>query len=215
MLAAVIAVIYLIKYVKSQIRKARKFVDHISAVTEENMRTPLTLSNNESLMLMRIKKDFPEFNADIAKQTVMAAVADYFALLNNGTGIERLRPVCTAAFVNELEGVMINGTQKFNELKCHKTVISDYRKNGEEAVITYQTALEYALENKALSQHIYETKYVYYLSLDNEGENSSLVCKNCGAPIGTLEEKVCEYCGAQINASIERTWKVNTIHKTR
>ena len=179
------------------------------------MRTPLTLSNNESVMLMRIRKDFPEFNADVAKQTVSGAVAEYFAVLSSGTGIEKLKGVCTAAFVNELDGIVQNGTYRYNDVKLHKTVICDYRKRADEAVITYQTALEYALPNKALSQHICETKYVYYLSQDSDGENASLICQNCGAPISTVGIKVCEYCGAQINASVERTWKVNAINKTR
>lgn len=216
--AAVIVIVGVVKAVagiKRQIGKASRLIDQIQAVTDETSSTPRTLSGSEGLMLMRIKKDFPEFNADVARQIVIGALSKYFAVLNERSGTDRLADCCTDAFIIDLEGQLVNGVRSFSGAKIHKAVISDYRKTFGEAVVTFQAAVEYRPEGKALMQYVYEVKYVYYLSEDNEGENASLICSYCGAPISTVGTKVCEYCGAEIQASVERTWKINSICKIR
>lgn len=212
---AAVAVGRVVNAVNRQIGKAKSLYDQIQRVTDETAHTPRTLSGSEGLMLMRIKKDFPEFNADVTRQIVSGALTKYFAILNERSGVSQLEDCCTDAFIIELEGLIVNDATVYNNARIHKVVISDYRKIAEEAVITYQAAVEYRREGKELAQYVYEIKYVYYLGENDDGENTSLTCRYCGAPVSTLGGKVCEYCGAEIYASVERTWKVNKIYKAR
>jgi hypothetical protein len=209
------AAIYVGSKVKRQVEKAKDFYHQIQKVTDDTMYTPRTLSGSEGLMLTRIVKDFPEFNKDVTRQIVRGTLSTYFAILNERSGTHRLDKTCTDALIHEVEGIAVNESAQYYDIQIHKVVISDYRKNGEEAVITWQAAVGYRRNEKAMAQYVYEIKYVYYLAENNDGENVSLICKHCGAEISTLGEKVCEYCGAEINASVERTWKINKIYKAR
>jgi hypothetical protein len=166
-------------------------------------------------MVMRLKKDFPEFDTEIARQTVSSALTNYFAILNERSGTARIEKCCTDAFIKELEGTVMTDSTVYNNPRTHKIVISDYRRTGEDAVITFQAAVEYERNKKALAQYVYEIKYVYYLAENADGENVSLQCEYCGAPISTVGAKVCEFCGSEIFASVERTWKINKIYKAR
>ncbi len=212
---ALVVVIKIANFVKEVKQKAGRIVKALDAATEENARTPKPISGSDALMRKRILHDFPEFNAEQARQIVSGVLSQYFTILNNGGGTSVLRDRCTDAFADELEARIAHENTKYNDFRLHKTAISDYRRTGSDAVITYQAAVEYKLDGKLLSQHVYEINYIYYLSENDEGENISLICPNCGGEISSVGQKVCEYCGAAIEASIERTWKVNKIVKTR
>ena len=80
--------------------------------------------------------------------------------------------------------------------------------------MNYQISLEYLLSG-VKTQHIYEADYTYYLSVGDMGENVSLICGHCGAPVEVTGQKICPYCGAEIQSSIERTWKVSRIAMLR
>ena len=79
--AVIIGVILLIKSaVDSAKRKVRNMLNssllgQIKAATEETAKTPATLSGSEGLMKIRIAKDFPEFDAEIARKIVKHADA--------------------------------------------------------------------------------------------------------------------------------------------
>ena len=215
LILAIIVIVKIANFVKETKRKANQFMSMMKSVTEENERTPKPLSGSEAVMKQRILRDFPEFDVEHARQIVASVLSQYFAILNSRSGVSVLRDRCTDAFVDELEAKIQNEDVKYDNFRLHKTVISDYRTTNSEAVVTYQAAVEYQLKEKTISQHVYEIKYIYYLSENDQGENVSLRCPNCGGEISSLGQKVCEYCGAAIEASIERTWKVNKIIKTR
>ena len=199
--------------IKGNIGQAKSLIDQISKATEEAAHTPMTISGAEGMYSQRIVRDFPEFNFDVAKQTVTSVLTRYFNVLNTDSSDESLAECCTKSFTGELEARKQMEDILYDKFKIHKVAISDYRKNNDEAVITYQAAVEYQLKNKMMSQHVYNIKYVYFLEYGAEGENVSLKCQNCGAPIDTVGEKVCPYCGERIEASVERTWKVNKVEK--
>ena len=219
--AVIIGVILLIKSaVDSAKRKVRNMLNssllgQIKAATEETAKTPATLSGSEGLMKIRIAKDFPEFDAEIARKIVTGTLTQYFTILNARSGAEALSAHCTESFVTEPANSLDSVTTTYGGAKVHRAVISDYRKNGEQSTIIWQAAVEYTLPGKMLSQHVYEVRYSYYLAANSDQASESLICNNCGAPVTTLGAKVCEYCGAEVIASVERTWKINAITKTR
>lgn len=205
------------KVIHDKLSGVRDVINQIQQVTDDTMHTPKTLSGSEGVMLMRIQRDFPDFNVHVARSVVNGAISGYFAVLNERRNADRLNDCATDAFISEVDGYIATNSTKYESLRIHNTVISDYRKLRDEAVITWQSAIEYVPDGKSLMQYVYEIKYVYYLSADNsDGEGSAMICPYCGAPITTVgESKYCEYCGAGIEeASIERTWKVSAIKRT-
>lgn len=92
--AVIIGVILLIKSaVDSAKRKVRNMLNssllgQIKAATEETAKTPATLSGSEGLMKIRIAKDFPEFDAEIARKIVTSTLTQYFTILNARSGAE-------------------------------------------------------------------------------------------------------------------------------
>ncbi|MBR2305091.1 MAG: zinc ribbon domain-containing protein [Ruminococcus sp.] len=201
------------------VKKTSELIDKVIKATDDAATKPLSISGAEGLMRQRVKRDFPGFDADYAGQIVRSAIATYFAVLNEGTGADRLRQYCTDALVLEVEAMLDTNTINYEGVKIHSVAMSDYRKHDTEAVITYQAALEYKPPKKMLQQHIYSAKYVYYLTDEGDGELASLRCPYCGAPIRAIgKNKFCEYCGgglANQEISVERTWKVNKILKLR
>ncbi len=202
-----------VRAIRAKLHQASRLISQIQAVTEEAASTPRTISGSEGLMKQRIERDFPEFNVDIARQIVTAALLAYFNSLNQKRLDSNLKDCSTSAFINELEITTQSSSDSFGSPFVHKVVISDYRKASEEAVMTWQAAVQYAFNNRPIAQYVYEVKYVYFLAENAEGENVSLVCENCGAEISVTGAKICEYCGAEIKASVERTWKINKIIK--
>ncbi len=201
------------------VKKAGELVDTIKKATDNAATVPMTISGAEGLMRQKVKRDFPGFDADYASEIVTSAIITYFAVLNERTGADRLREYCTEAFVLEVKAMIDINSETYDRVKVHKVAMSDYRKLDSEAVITYQAALEYQPKNKMLQQHVYEAKYVYHLTDDGDRELASLRCPYCGAPMTAIgANKICEYCGGELanrEISIERTWKVNKIRKSR
>ncbi len=84
MLVVTIAIIALVVFVSSKVSKVKREVKNISKMAfgtedivkgfqnaeRESQQTPKSLSGMDSIILPRIKKDFPEFNVDVAKQDV-------------------------------------------------------------------------------------------------------------------------------------------------
>ena len=210
---------FVIYKVSVGVKKAGELVDQIKKATDEAATVPMSISGAEGLMRQRVQRDFPGFDPNYASEIVRSAISTYFAVLNERTGADRLRQYCTDAFVLEVESLIDINAVKYEGLRIHKVAMSDYRKNATEAVITYQAALEYKPEKKSLQQHVYEAKYIYHLTDDGDGELASLRCPYCGAPMTAVgKSKVCEYCGGELankEISIERTWKVNKIIKSR
>lgn len=91
MLVVVIAIIALVVFIASKVNKVKREVKQFSKLafgTEdivkgfqnaelEAQQTPKSLSGMDSIILPRIKKDFPEFNVDVAKQDVRRELKNY------------------------------------------------------------------------------------------------------------------------------------------
>ncbi len=200
---------------KSIFKNSSGILKVIKEADTVQMITPKSLSGTESVYRDIILKDFPEFNVELARGYIKSFLPEYFHAMStaNVTGI---RDNCTAQFCDSLQSqfdstkLTGNSLQRYSSVKVHNAVISGYNKNGCEATISFEAALEYAL-NGRLSQHKYKILYSYFLSYGAKGENESLKCSNCGAPISTLGEKVRPYCGEAIEASVERTWKITDV----
>ena len=192
MLVVAIAVIALVVFVSSKIRKVKREVKKISRMafgTEdvvkgfqnaqlESQQTPKSLSGMDLILLPKIKKDFPEFNVDVAKNDVRQELKKY---LKNKQSV-----------------------------KIHNVVIRDYKKHKFESVIVMQASAEY-IENSRKLQKRYNFNYIYTLAGSLSDTNIAAVCPNCGGPVSDTSLANCEYCGSRLVNLIEQSWKVKDI----
>lgn len=197
-----------------ELGRAHRLIKAINDATEENMSQPMSFTVVDPTILQRVAKDFPEFDDKLAKSIIENAVYKHFLVINGEESPDNLEG-CSNALIETLRAKAADNASSpkpihYDNIVIHRSQITGYRKNLEVAAVTYQVALEY-LTNGSKAQHIYDADYTYYLSVGDQGENVSLICQHCGAPIDTTGDKVCPYCGAEIHTSIERTWKVSRI----
>lgn len=213
----IFAAVFILSVIK-KISGHRSFGGLYDAIKEADtaqMTTPRTLSGTEPVYRNMILKDFPEFNLELARSYIKGFLPEYFHARSIGN-VNGIRDNCSKQFCDsmqsKLDSLKLTGKQlqSYHSVRVHNAVVSGYTKNGYEATITFEAAVEYVL-NGRLSQHKYKIFYSYFLSYGAKGENESLKCSNCGAPISTLGEKICAYCGEVIEASVERTWKITDV----
>lgn len=169
--------------------------------------TPKTLSIKEPIYQEAIKRDFPELNLELAKSYMNEVVADYLNCLETGDTTE-LEEDCTENLVVQAKNRK-NGKQ-YRNIRFHRTAVNGYSKTGTEAVIVFQTACQYQLNNK-LHQTRFEAKYVYYLKETIHNVSAVMRCSYCGAPVEGLGEKVCRYCGNGVTDTLKKTWQFSDI----
>ena len=164
-----------------------------------------------------IKRDFPDYDENIARSIVENTVMKYFLVINGEANEDDLE-YCTAAFKQRVATMAKDNAstalpKHYDDIHIHKSQVASYHRDHDAATAKFQVSLEYKL-NGIKAQHIYEADYSYYLSMGIEGENASLICQFCGAPVDTAGS-VCPYCGSEIHSSVERTWKVSRISMLR
>lgn len=212
-LALIVAlVIYTIfNKIRAAVRPYGQILQAIKDADDSQMRTPKSLSGTEPVHRDKLNKDFPEMNIDVAKTIISNFLSEYFAALSDGN-IDRIKEDCSSQLCDKIIANAKTNRITYSDVKVHRVVVSDYKKNNKEATITFQAAVQYvSSRTKKISQEKYLVLYSYYLDYGDEGENASLVCPYCGAPIDTIGMKVCPYCDNAIEASIVRTWKITDV----
>ena len=217
-----IVVVYSIKKAVSnaighQLRRASDLLRTINDATEERQNNAMQFTYVDPNVVNNIKKDFPDYDEKIARSIVENTVMKYFLVIN-GEASESQLEYCTEAFKQRAATMAKDNSstvtpKHYDDIHIHKSQVAAYHKDNDAATATFQVSLEYKL-NGVKSQHIYEADHSYYLSMGNEGENASLICQYCGAPVDTTGS-VCPYCGSEIHSSVERTWKVSRIAMLR
>lgn len=203
----------------------------LDRVEQEYAATPKSVSAMTSLHLPKIKKDFPEFQYDEMKVRAQNVLTSYLLAIterNPGRLTEGSRElkdkleICISQQKNREE------KERFEDVKLHRTEISDYRKLNGRCIITFQSSLQYKhsltgsdgrlLQGNpnVLKQTRYNTDVVYIqdrnLVEDERDWSLGLNCPNCGAPLSGLGSKVCEYCGTPVKEINIYAW---TFHDVR
>ena len=160
---------------------------------------------------------YNSYDENIARSIVENTVMKYFLVIN-GEASENQLEYCTEAFKQRAATMAKDNSstvtpKHYDDIHIHKSQVASYHRDHDAATAKFQVSLEYKL-NGIKAQHIYEADYSYYLSMGIEGENASLICQFCGAPVDTAGS-VCPYCGSEIHSSVERTWKVSRISMLR
>jgi len=199
-------------------------MDGIKNMEMEQSVTPKSVSAATGLYLPKITKDFPDFHYGEMKTRAENVLISYLrsvdaqntGLLTEGTSelkdslrmrIESLRN--------------LGQKEHFQNIKIHRTEISQYRKTKGRCSVVLQSAVEYIHyvekdgsikkgRNDMREQSKYDIEVIYIQDRDlvenHEDAGLAMNCPNCGAPLPMLGAKICKYCDSPVVEFNIRTW---------
>lgn len=181
--------------------------------------TPKSVSSMNSIIIPKIKNDFPNIDINELKEIVENAIILYFKSLENKKLIENKKysnkiKTSITKLIEESKNMNIT----YSNIKIHNTVINSYTNSDGTCKITFQSSLEYIKcindeKNKIQDRLNTELIYIYDDTKLKDKYGVSLNCKNCGAPIKKLGVKNCPYCETGIIEFTSKIWKINDIYK--
>ena len=240
LLIIIIAAIYCgVSYLRRKSREVSRALfgteNLMEGVEKRNMElatTPKSVAAMTRLMLPRITADFPDFQYDEMKERAENVLVGYLCAINGRNS--SLLPESGSELKEQLQYYlqMLDSQSKkehFEQIKIHRTEISQYRKSDGRCIITFQSAVEclhYITDaNGQVIQgdktYKYQTRYnidlIYVQDRDlveNERERAlGMNCPNCGAPLTTLGAKVCEYCGTPVLEINIHAWTFSNVEE--
>ena len=205
----------------------------IRRTTFEYAATPKTVSDNASIYLPKIAKDFPEFNnTEMVTRAGNVLTSYLFAIDNSDAsklkeGNEELKNKLQMQIdLNKDKGYV----EHYERIKLHKCGLSNYVNDGAKCVITYQAAVQYLHyitegdkiktgRNDLMTQAKYNIDLIYIQDRDKVDKYSDMVlssvCPHCGAPVKGTGEKVCPYCGSPVEIINIYAWSFADIKETK
>lgn len=208
-LILIFTLIYKIRQFLQQGFNTTNIKDIIKQTELEEETRPKTLYGMESVYLPILKKDFKELNINELKSYAEKNIIECLTAIKNKDKTFESKSDKVLTWVNE----KINNAKEnmYENVKIHKTILNRYEKTSSIATLTFQTALEYKINDKKIQSRI-ETQFIYIIDSDKTENNAiGLNCPNCGAPIKSLGEKQCVYCSAGVVDIVKRVWSLNNI----
>lgn len=224
------------------VRKIRRFTqsalgmspsqaaDLISDGLKSEITTPKPITSLSAVYAPQIERDFPQVGYHgmdtLARNTLVAVLNAIESKSTAGLSADK----CSPALISKIDNIISdlnsrNASEKYDNIKIHKSGISAYSNKSSEAVATFEISLQYnfsktengkvikntnANNSEGLVQAAYKVMLTYNQHLHEE--TTSVVfssnCPNCGAPIDA-RNGVCQYCGAGITEIADRIWQVN------
>lgn len=188
-------------------------------------KTPRSLHSMEPVYMPAIRRDFPGLNVDELKRkaervllsSLQAISSQKVDLLSSEVPDDIRQRVMTRIAELKEQGLM----QYYDQIKLHRTVISDYKKEQGLVRLTFQTALEafarLEKDGKVISgdanyrsQLIFASYYLYVQDATKVKDRTALglTCPQCGAPVTSLGTKVCPYCSNTIHEVNMHVWRL-------
>lgn len=199
--------------------------------------TPKSVSAMTSLLLPKITSDFPDFQYDEMKERAENVLVSYLRAVTerNPTLLQDGNAELKNQLENHIQMLSAQDLQEhFDQVRIHRTEISQYRKGDGRCIITFQSSLEcchYITNTADPSEAVqdgsqtykYQTRYnidLIYIQdrnlIKNEWDSAlGLNCPNCGAPLSSLDAKVCEYCGTPVIEINIHAWSFSNIDEAR
>lgn len=242
-LAIILAIYWGVTYIRNKTREVSRALFGTSDITQaaEQMKqeystTPKSVSAMTSLLLPKIVADFPDFEYDEMKRRAENTLTDYLRAVTERQPalMQDANTELKNKLDNHIEMLSARGLQEhFDQIKLHRTEISQYRKTEGRCIITFQSALEcyhyitHAGNSSAIQdgskKYRYQTKYnidLIYIQdrdlVENESDHAlGINCPNCGAPLSSLGAKICDYCGTPVIEINIHAWSFSHIEEVR
>lgn len=163
------------------VRTARECAQAVSLKEVEKLLeqedAPRSLNACDSIYLPQLREEFPGFDPGRAK----ALAEEYLT-----------------AWLEK---------QQYVDIGIHRTVISDYRRHGEDRALVFQTAAAYRERAEAHTvQGRFETVYSYRTK-EREGEAvRALTCPQCGGALPERGAERCGFCGSLLAHAPNAAW---------
>ncbi len=183
---------------------ARGFLNELSSssLSGTEPEKPRSLSSLESVLLPRVRRDFPEYNAELVAERVRRDAAAYYQSGINGApcftdgAVTSFLQSFAAALPSDVKG----------GIKVHRVALYGYDASGQDRMLTYQASVEYADTADAVRQKRLVLKYIAAFSADPASDVKTCNCPNCGAPVPVIGSKNCRYCGAALKTPAGLGW---------
>lgn len=205
----------------------------VEQMKREYATTPKSVSAMTSLMLPKITTDFPDFQYDEMKKRAQNVLTSYLRAIteNNLGALQDANAELKAKLENYMNMLADRGRREhFDQVRIHRTEISQYRKSQGRCIITFQSACEsyhYIEKDGSIVEGEkdlkYQTKYnidLIYIQnrelVSNEMDHAlGINCPNCGAPISNLGAKFCEYCGTGVVELNIHAWSFSDVEEVK
>lgn len=242
-LAVILSIYCGISYIRNKTREVSRALFGTPDITkaakqmkQEYTTTPKSVSAMTSLLLPKIVSDFPDFEYDEMKNRAENILISYLRAVNerNLSLLQDGNTELKNQLENHIQILSVQNLQEhFDQIRIHRTEISQYRKSEGRCIITFQSALECyhyissTANNSAVLEGFqkdkYQTKYnidLIYIQdrnlVENELDNAlGINCPNCGAPLSSLGAKICEYCGTPVIEINIHAWSFCHIDEIR
>ncbi len=214
-----------IRYFSRQLFGTNSLIEGLRQEKLAQSNTPRSLNSMEPVYLPMIKKDFPGLNIDelkkkaerVLQSSLQAISSQKVDLLSAEVPDEIRQKVITEIGDLKEQGLK----QYYDQVKLHRTVINDYKKEEGLVRLTFQTGLEsfarIEKDGKVLSgdanfrsQLVFASQYLYVQDEKKVKDKTALglTCPQCGAPITSLGNKVCAYCSSTIQEVNLHVWRL-------
>ena len=169
---------------------------------------PRSVFGATSIYLPKIEQDFVDFHQNEAIAAVKVLIYEYLAIRYEGQQDFKKSQVSPQliTMVDKQSGYTVNNEQ------VHQVAISKYEKTKEYATITYQASVGYLLDNEPVEER-YAVEYTLKLR-ENDIEQKTLICPQCGGTYESTRQSVCPYCGAGIVRDTIMSWKFTSISQS-
>lgn len=195
-----------------------------ASMRDQASNTPKSVSGMTSILLPQITRDFPEFQFEEMRSNANNVLTSYLNAVSTGkttlakVGLELQDQLRNQVEANDAQGLR----EHFDDIRIHRTEISQYKKAAGRCVVTFQSAVGYYhyftdSENtvkKGSKEYHYQTRYnleLEYIQDQTLVENTNETgigfhCPNCGAPLASLGTKICTYCGSGVTEINLKAW---------
>jgi len=218
-----------IRYYSRMLFGTSNIVDGVKSMEMEQALTPKSVSAATSLYLPSIMRDFPDFHYDEMKTRAENVLISYLR------SVDALNAGLLTEGTSELKGSLsmrigalrsMGQKEHFQNIKIHRTEISQYRKTKGRCSIVMQSAVEYIhfvekdgeikkgrRDIREQSKYNIEVIYIQDREVIENINDAGLAmnCPNCGGPLPKLGAKKCAYCDSPVVEFNIRTWNFASV----
>lgn len=163
---------------------------------------PRSLSSLESVVLPKLYRDFPDFNARIFAQRVRRDAETYYESGKEGKVL--FKDDATQTFLESFEDRLPNDVK--DGIEVHRVTIAGYDNATRRKFLTCQAAVGYHDKSDVPREKRLVLTYVAGYADDPDSEVVGFNCPNCGGPLPAVGARVCVYCGTAFSAPVSLGW---------
>ncbi len=184
---------------------------------KEEASAPKPISSMTAVYKPKLLRDFPETSYEQIEQMARNALSGYLAAITAADISKLFAPSrnLTQQAQNHIDGNLSRGvSEKFEQLKIHKTSMSDYKSAEGVADAEFEISFEAFHGGQQPEQFACAVLLNSGRAEADDSESAvfTMTCPNCGAPLKVAgKDTVCRYCGSGISERGTRVWLADSV----